>query len=174
MDVVKRTDLPVHSWKRYGSRKLNQINRIVVHHFAGNITIEQAAELHVSKGWPGIGYWAVIDLDGTINIVNDLDTISYNVANRNTATVGIALRGDYSIEMPSPEMLYSLDKLITSIQFVLGKIPVHVHSDFVNTRCPGSRLREWVRMAHPSPQPLSEESKKSFFTRLFRKDEDHA
>lgn len=172
---VKKIQMPVHPWKKYGKRRLSQIKRIVIHHFAGNITIREAAELHVSKGWPGIGYWAVIDLDGIVYIVNDLDTISYNVRNGNTPTIGIALRGNYNTKLPDLVMLSSLSQLIASIQNILGPLPVHVHSDFVNTECPGSKLREWVRVSYPHISSLQIKSKSIYqkFQALFKTSRDH-
>lgn len=166
--------LSKHKTKRYGKRRIDQIKRIVVHHFAGNITIDEAAKYHVSKGWPGIGYWAVIDLDGTAYITNDIDTVSYNVANGNTPTVGIALRGNWEECIPPVYMLDTLTKLIWSVQNVVGPLPVYVHSDFVNTKCPGDELRNYIKKTYPEPAALTVSETKSWFRKLFCKDKDHA
>jgi len=156
--------LPRHSWKRYSKRDLKKIKRIVIHHFAGNISIHEAAKYHVSKGWPGLGYHYVIDYDGSINICNYIDTISYNVGNNNTPTIGIAIRGDWSDQLPDSCMLFALDELIESIRLTSGYLPVFGHDDFRNTECPGLELKKWIdnKYGH-QPQGLKVE-----FTKLQR------
>lgn len=167
-------ELPKHPAKSYGKRPLSKITRIVVHHFAGKITIEEAAKLHVSKGWPGIGYHFVIDLDGTAYVTNDIDTVSYNVAQGNTPTIGIALRGNWDVEPPC-YMLETLELLIRDLTNVIGSKPIHVHSDFVNTACPGDGLRDWVRRTYPQPAALTIKVSKirSWVNRLFGRDRGH-
>jgi len=148
--------LPKHSYKKYSKRDLKKIKRIVVHHFAGNISIEDAATLHVSKGWPGIGYHFVIEKDGTTNLTQRLDTISYNVGNNNTPTIGIAVRGDFTHELPLSCQLYALEELIDSLRIILGELPVYGHYEFRATECPGKKFRGWLSYKYPSPpQPLS-------------------
>jgi len=136
--------LPKHAWKRYSKRDLAKIQRIVIHHFAGRISIEEAARLHISKGWPGIGYHYVIDLDGTINITQRLDTISYNVGNNNTPTIGIAVRGNWESKLPPTCTLFALTELLESLMTTLGEMPVYGHNDFRNTACPGGALKKWI------------------------------
>ncbi len=171
-----KDSLPKHRWKRYGRRSISRIKHIVVHHFAGNISIEQAAKFHVSKGWPGIGYWAVIDVDAVVNIVHNIDTISYHVGGNNTPTLGISMRGDYSNDLPSKEMLDSLKKLIYCVRVVVGPLPVDVHRDFSNTECAGDALTAWVRLHYPQPVQLSMRDRKSWRERwagLIGRDRDH-
>lgn len=147
--------LPIHPYKRYGKRKLSQIQRIVVHHMAGNISTEEAARYHISKGWPGLGYFAVIDFDGTVYVVNDLDTVSYNVKGGNTPTLGIALRGNYENKEPIKEQIIALESLIMVLHGILGYLPVGVHGDYVNTRCPGPYIARWVRSKYGEVAPLT-------------------
>lgn len=137
-------DLKVHAWKKYSYRHLSQIGRIVVHHFGGWISIEEAARMHVEDhGWPGIGYHIVIK-DGTVHLTNSLDVISYGVKNNNTPTINIALWGKYGNTMPEPEDLDALQVVITSIETLLGQLPVQGHRNFKATECPGDCLYEWI------------------------------
>lgn len=140
--------LPKHQTQRYRKRKLSQIKNIVVHHFAGNISVYEAAEYHVSKGWPGIGYTIVIDGPKSY-MTNDLDTICYGVAKNNTACLSVSVRGNYENELPASFTLNELENVIHILRGILGPLPVKVHSDFVNTKCPGAKLREWVVKKYP-------------------------
>jgi hypothetical protein len=168
-------ELPKHPTKRYGKRRLDQIKYIVVHHFAGDITIEQAARYHVSKGWPGIGYWGVVDGLQTY-VTNDLDTISYGVANNNTRCLSIAVRGNFEDKLPDWKTLEELQSTIYFLHGILGPLPVKVHSDFVATACPGNELYKWVKNTYPAPEELYAipfSKIKAFFNRLFGRDRDH-
>ena len=171
MKIIHRNNLPQHPSRRYAKRAISDIKYIVVHHFAGWISIEQAAEYHVSKGWPGIGYWAVIDTDGSLNICHDLDTKSYNVGNNNTKVLGIALRGNYTAELPEQCMLDTLKETIKMVTDIIGKREIRVHSDFTATECPGSELRNYVRAHFPYPQALN--VRDPWYKKLFQKDPDH-
>lgn len=173
--INKVDDLAKHPIKRYSKRDLAKIRYIVCHHFAGNISVEEAAKLHVSKGWPGIGYFSVIDFEGDIYRANHLDTRSYGVAGNNTACVSIALRGNYEHTTPPDCMVDSFCYEVDIIRDILGwKVPVKVHSDFKATACPGAKLRQIIRELYPEPAPLrSVDTKKPFWSWL-RADKDHA
>lgn len=68
-----------------------------IHHSVtnSNYTPEQIAQIHLNKGWGGIGYHFVITNDGIIHYVGDLGTWRANVANRNHECIGILLVGDF-------------------------------------------------------------------------------
>ena len=145
--IVDKVDiLPKHPSKQFPQRSLDQIKRIAVHHSASERqTAEDYARYHVqSNGWPGIGYHFVIELDGTIVQANRLTTISYNVADGNTPTIGICLSGHMGAREPSDAQLKSLGKLIGHLRRKLGRqLPVYGHRDLQKhkpTSCPGDRL----------------------------------
>jgi N-acetyl-anhydromuramyl-L-alanine amidase AmpD len=156
-------------------RALGQLEGIVTHHFAGNISIEDAAKLHIQKWGKGISYHFVIDFDGTVYRCNDLDAISYHCGGHNTKYLGIALRGNWDKEMPPYAMLEALNDLIITLRRVMGGLPVYCHSDFRPTACPGGCLRAYLKEKYPSPAPLKVRLSK--FGRLwhkwFGKDKDH-
>lgn len=165
--------LPKHPNKKYGKRRLDQIKYIVIHHFASNATIEEAAKYHISKGWPGIGYTVVID-GRKAYMTNDLDTVCYGVANNNTRCLSISVRGNYENKFPDDITLDVLRYKIDTLRGILGPLEVKVHSDFVNTNCPG-KLKEWVKVNYPSPEPLTIPVSKlgRWWKKLFRRDPDH-
>jgi hypothetical protein len=127
--------------KPYNKRSLSAVRQIVVHHTADNGTPESIAKYHVNNNkWPGIGYHFLIDNTGQIFQTNDLDTISYNVANQNTKTIGICLIGNFEKEQPSTAQIDSLKWLLSAVRGVVGELPLYGHKDRDNTLCPGKNL----------------------------------
>lgn len=127
-------DLPKHSTKTYTQRNLNQIDKIILHHYASNGTPQSVARYHVNtRDWAGIGYHFTINKDGTISQVNRLDTISYHTSGQNTVSIGVALEGNFEHEQPTQAQMKSLNQLIPYIRNqVPQKLQVYQHSDFAN------------------------------------------
>jgi len=123
----------------YGSRNLEEIRNIVIHHSASTgQTPYDYARFHISKGWPGIGYHFVIDPSGKIWQTNALQTASYHVKNNNTPSVGICLSGDLNKDPMTAQQKKALKGLIRRLKKSLpGPLSVGAHRDFVNTDCPG-------------------------------------
>lgn len=174
MEVVNLIDvLPRKA--PFARRRISQIEGIVIHHFAGKITWDEAARLHIKKWGRGISYYKGIDLDGTSVLLNYLDAISYHCGGHNTKYIGLVLRGNWDNEMPPQIMLDQLDIDIVSLRRVLGDLPVYGHYRFRPTACPGGCLREYIEQKYPSPAPLKVEL--NWFTKtwrkLFVKEKDH-
>lgn len=141
--VDKSNTLMRSSTQSYGTRSLDQIKQIVIHHSASiGQTAEDYARYHVeSKGWPGIGYQFVIEVTGLIVQCHPLNIISYGVENNNTASINICLSGDFTKQEPNAAQLKSLKKLIAHLRKQLPQyLPVTGHKDFKSTSCPGSNL----------------------------------
>lgn len=134
--------------KAYGTRRLSQIQQVVLHHSATPSSAKGSnpysyANFHVdSRGWPGIGYHYVIQPDGRIFQTNELATVSNHVQNANTRSIGICLSGNFDEEKPSEAAVASLIWLLRHIKDNIGReLPVKEHNDFTRTKsCPGSGL----------------------------------
>jgi N-acetylmuramoyl-L-alanine amidase len=128
--------------RSYAKRNLQQIVRFVIHHSADpNGTPEKYAKYHVqTHGWPGIGYHFVIQKDGTIFQTNALETISYNVENYNTGTVGICLTGNFENELLQAPQKNALVWLLKDLVVQLGPKSILPHSAFKPTECPGDHI----------------------------------
>lgn len=140
IDIV--ASLP-HGKGSYKKRSLTSITGIVIHHSATDHGgPKDFANWHIKRGWPGIGYHFVILPDGTMNQTNELDTISYHVANKNTPNIGICLVGNLSHHPPTPMQIASLKELISHINAVVGKnLAVRGHRDLQATECPGLMMK---------------------------------
>ena len=129
-------DLDKHPTKVYSNRNLDQIDKIILHHFASDGTPYAVAKYHIrpdKNNWPGIGYHYVIAKDGTIYQTNYLHTISYHVAGQNTSSIGIALEGNFEIEPHIQVQIDSLNKLIPYLRSHFTQpLEVYQHSDFAN------------------------------------------
>jgi N-acetylmuramoyl-L-alanine amidase len=140
--IINITDQLPRGNKAYPKRNLQQIVRFVIHHSADpNGTPEKYAKYHVkTHGWPGIGYHFVIQKDGTIYQTNALETISYNVENYNTGTVGICLTGNFEDELLQAAQKNSLIFLLKKLVEQLGPKSILPHSAFKATACPGEHI----------------------------------
>lgn len=127
----------------YQKRSLNDITDITVHHSASlNGEPEAYARHHVyNNGWPGIGYHYVIQPDGKIYQVNELDSVSYHNGYNNTNAIGICLTGNFNIEDPKKAQLVSLRKLIRNLKIKIPSIKYVVgHKQVTSTSCPGQYM----------------------------------
>lgn len=144
--IVNITDsLPVHSSKVYGSRSLDQVRYLVVHHSATTSGSPQAfANHHVNtNGWPGIGYHFVIQPDGQVYQTNDLNTISYHVKNNNTKSIGICMTGNFDVgdSAPTQAQYSSLVSLLADLKSDLGThLNIVGHRDLQVKACPGKNV----------------------------------
>lgn len=127
----------------YKKRRLTDITGIVIHHSASDVGgPREFANWHIKRGWPGIGYHFVILPDGTVNQTNDLDTISYHVADHNTANIGICMVGNLSHHPATTQQMTSLKGLIAHLKKELGKdLIVKGHRDYNPTECPGLTMK---------------------------------
>lgn len=139
-------DLKVHPTRKYNKRLLSRIEYIALHHSGGGGTIEQYAEYHVSKGWPGIGYHYVIDKLGNIFQTNYIDTISYNVGPQNPKVIGICVKGNYDKEKLTEKQKQALINLIGLLRVIVGYKPVKGHYEFKATDCPGQDIKDFIKL----------------------------
>jgi N-acetyl-anhydromuramyl-L-alanine amidase AmpD len=143
--IDKTTSLMRSSTQSYNTRALSRINQIFVHHSASiGQRAEDYARYHVrSRGWAGIGYHFVIEVNGDIIGCNALNRISYGVANHNTRGVHICLSGDFTKQEPTKAQLKSLNNLIKHLRKQLPQyLPVAGHKEFGQTSCPGPNVEK--------------------------------
>jgi len=142
--------LPKHQDKTYGTRTLQEIRSIVIHHTAAapNVGPEAIARYQVTqRGWPAIGYHFVVMPDGTIYQTNRLETISYHARSANQTSAGIALTGNFMGVGPTNAQLEGAGKLLAYLLKRLG-LPcesIKAHKDLVATACPGDQWENGVK-----------------------------
>ena len=148
--IINITDgITTHDTKTYSTRDLDGITDLIIHHTVSSDqrTADQIAAYHVhGKGWPGIGYHFVIGANGTIEQVNELETISYHASAANSYSVGIALKGDFTTEHPTDEQIASVVWLVDWLRDTLNNVEVvygHKEAEGAATACPGNTWLEW-------------------------------
>ena len=128
------------------------------------------ANLHLNRGWAGIGYRFVICSDGTVAYVGDLAHGGSGVANHNHHMFSAVMVGDFTKELPTAAQVHSAHLLAKHFLTQMPQYPnlarwdqVKGHKDFMATACPGANwpndLRDRVINDHydgyPDPQPIT-------------------
>ena len=99
-------------------------NTIIIHHTAGGMhetirTIDDHHRNHIenldgTRGMTGgIAYHFVIGRDGSIYQGRLTSWVGGHAGARNPGSIGIALMGDFTYELPTGEQLFSLQRLVT-------------------------------------------------------------
>lgn len=125
-------------------------DRVLVHHFAGNSTVQAVHEYHLSRGHKGIDYNIVVQRDGQVVWGRGLEYEGGSVSNSysktkgmNATSVAVALQGDYEHE-PVPEVQWSalcaLVRRLVTYYNLKGDATVIGHNEAAGanyTDCPG-------------------------------------
>jgi len=106
-----------------------ETNKIILHHTLTtyDVGVKQIREWHKAKGWDDCGYHYVIRKDGTIEEGRELKYQGAHAKGRNADSIGIALAGDFSKQIPLPAQLESLKDLTRMLSLVYG---LEIDSDF--------------------------------------------
>lgn len=140
------------------------------------------ANLHLKRGWKGIGYRFVICSDGTVAYVGDLSHGGSGVAGNNNIMFSACLVGDFTKELPTANQIHSAHLLAKHFLLNMPQYPnlksweqVIGHQDASKllhlsgaepTACPGSNWRiqgdslrnriindQW--QGYPDPKPVA-------------------
>lgn len=126
---------------------------IVIHHAAMPVDTTRADihELHLSNGWAGVGYHALVFADGAVESGRPERMVGAHAAGANRRSVGIVLVGDFSQARPGDVQLESAVRL--TLNFMKKyRIPlenVRPHRAVTEgTDCPGQAFpwQEFVQM----------------------------
>ncbi len=131
-----------HPTRRFPTRSLDQIRRVIVHHTAipARIGAEQIATYGVDKkGWAGIRYHYFITDQGQIQQTNDLTTLSDHAGPYSEDAIGIGFAGDFTEAIPTTAQMEAGAQLIAWLlqRFGLTTEAVVGYKALVNTQSPG-------------------------------------
>lgn len=120
---------------------------IVIHHTALSETessAEAVHQLHIRRGWSGIGYHYVIRKDGTIERGRPRDTVGAHTYQHNWQSIGIVLTGNFDEDEPTSIQLEKAALLVAALCNLYSIRPdekhVFGHRNFNSTSCPGEHL----------------------------------
>ena len=135
--VDLRGELPVHPYKRYERRKIEDLKSVAIHHsltdnLPGDNDVYAFARYHVrDHQWPGIAYTYVIDKDGTVYKCWGVKVVSYHVGQYNKESLGICMVGDFRDYDPSDDQFDALFELLEEVieAYNLGPNSIKGHSE---------------------------------------------
>jgi hypothetical protein len=139
---------------------LSRLKYFVVHHSVtkNDATPEDIAQMHLNRGWDGIGYHFVITRDGVIHYVGDLGTWRASVAGMNDCVIGVNLIGDFRFgNVPSDAQYKAVNALyrefVADSRFpgIKGPACVKFHRELQSTACPCDVNKDWVINGKPAP-----------------------
>lgn len=125
---------------------MRKINEIIVHCTA---TAEgkdfKAADIdrwHKAKGWNGIGYHHVVDLDGTVEPGRPESEVGAHCLKHNKNSIGVVYVGGLASDgktpkdTRTPQQKAALVKLLTELKRRYPNATIHGHRDFAAKACP--------------------------------------
>ena len=122
--------------------------RIVVHHTAGgDKTVERIHQMHLVRGFDGIGYHFLIRHSGAIYQGRPIQAVGQHARRANSDSIAIALTGNFQNTRPTEQQLASLRLLIRHIRQQHAHwagLPVVRHRDVGATACPGKNFPNMI------------------------------
>lgn len=120
--------------------------------FEGHKTVRKLQKLHQDKtmgrGLIDIAWHAIIAPNGDIYECRPFSVEGQHVKNNNNGNIGIMIVGNFNVEKPTKEQVYSLRQLIIklSVDFSSINIPkcINGHKAFTFTECPGANLHSLI------------------------------
>lgn len=135
-------DLERHPYKRYRSRSIDEVDKIIIHHSATkNGTARGFARYHVNNlDWPAVGYHLIGDRTG-LHLCNSLDTISYHCSGNNRKSIGICRQGNFDLRPPTDNEYWDIIQMVIWVDREIGRpLPIHYHTEYSSKTCPGSQF----------------------------------
>lgn len=151
--------LPWHPTRRWGTRQLSSINKIVIHQELGEADVEAVNNYHIkpnhisSKGCPHLCYHYAIRKNGEIIQANELSSVTWHCKGQNIEAVGIMAVGNFNgpgydmgTSEPTKEQIESIDFLVQYLQksLKLTNQDLYGHYQFGKPACPGHTLQKYV------------------------------
>lgn len=116
---------------------LQRVDYIVLHHEAGQGTVEAVHNYHLSLGWAGIAYHFYVRRDGSIYRGRPEDKQGGHTKGYNNCSIGICAEGNFQEETMYDAQKEALRGLVLELRAKYPNAKVVRHSDLSATACPG-------------------------------------
>lgn len=140
-------------------QKRSMTDLIILHHAAGQGSVEAVHNYHLSLGWKGIAYNYYVRRDGSIYRGRPEDTVGGHTSGYNSRSVGICAEGNFENESMSEAQREALRALVLDVRSRYPDTRTVRHRDLAATACPGANYPfEYIAAAGPDPDdtPASE------------------
>lgn len=120
----------------WSMRNPDDINCIIIHHFASEASLMSNANFHINgRGWKSLGYHVVID-NGKIKQTNNLLHRTNHCSGYNERSIGVSIRGDLSKRALTDDERKLLYAAIVTLKNLFPKAVVRAHNECTKTSCP--------------------------------------
>lgn len=127
-------------------------DRIILHHAAGNGSVETVHNYHKSLGWSGIGYHYYVRKDGSIYRGRPEDTVGGHTSGYNYCSIGICAEGNFEVDVMSDAQRDAIRALVLDIRTRYPDTQTIRHKDVAATACPGKNYPfDYISAAEPDP-----------------------
>ncbi len=120
--------------------KRKSTTMLILHHAAGNGSVEAIHKAHLARNWYGIGYHYYIRKDGSIWRGRPEDSVGTHTVGKNTVSVAVCFEGNFETDVMPEAQLESGRQLIADILGRYQGIKVSTHRDHDSTACPGKNF----------------------------------
>lgn len=134
--------------------KRKKTTEIIIHCSATkegvNFTVQSIHNMHLNRGFSGIGYNYYIDLNGVIWEGRPEDCVGAHTTNHNSISVGICYCGglDKNGKAKDTRTPNQLAAMIWLCRYLHKKYPnatFHGHKEFANKACPCFDVKTWIK-----------------------------
>lgn len=124
---------------------MRQITEIIVHCAdtpdGRDVRAAEIDRWHKQKGWAGIGYHYVVDLDGTIEPGRDIEQPGAHCVNHNAKSIGVCYIGGCDAKMQPKDTRTDAQKasMLVLLKYLRQRYPgakIYGHRDFAQKACP--------------------------------------
>ncbi|MEG2814868.1 MAG: peptidoglycan recognition family protein, partial [Oscillospiraceae bacterium] len=113
---------------------------LIIHHAAGEGSVENIHAFHLAKGWAGIAYHYYVRRDGTVYRGRPENMRGGHTTNWNYCSIGACFEGNFEGEKMSAAQEKAGAELIADIVSRHPGITVGRHRDYGQTACPGKNF----------------------------------
>ena len=136
--MILQTNL---QWAYTPSRFTQAVKYLVLHHAAGNGSVEAIHAYHRdSNGWAGIAYHLYVRKDGKVYAGRPMDRQGGHCLNYNGVSIGICFEGNFETETMSEAQKAGG---VEAVAYAMGYYPgmtIVGHRELVATDCPGKNF----------------------------------
>lgn len=134
-------------------------DRIILHHAAGNGSVESVHNYHKSLGWSGIGYHYYVRKDGSIYRGRPEEMVGGHTSGYNYCSIGVCAEGNFEKESMSDAQRESIRALVLDIRTRYPDTQTIRHKDVAATACPGMNYPfDYIAAAEPDPEDTPPET----------------